>query len=47
MPSYSKTIQYLRRIMRNNWMLTRLETALFVAAVMLMAGGVVWATGIG
>ena len=33
--------------MRNNWELTRFETALFIAGVMLIAGGTVWATHIG
>jgi len=33
--------------MRNNWILTRLETAIFIAGVTLLAGGVVWATAIG
>jgi hypothetical protein len=33
--------------MRNDWTLTRLETALFVASVTLVAGGFVWAAGIG
>ena len=32
--------------MRNNWILTRLETMLFIAGVTLMAGGAVWATAI-
>ena len=29
---------------RNNWLMTRLETAMFLAGVTLMAGGAVWAT---
>ncbi len=33
--------------MRNNWILTRLETAIFVTGVSLLTGGVVWATVIG
>jgi hypothetical protein len=39
------TVQQLRRSMRNDWTLTRLETALFIASVMLVAGGFMWATG--
>ena len=31
---------------RNNWLMTRLETAMFLAGVTLMAGGAVWATAI-
>jgi hypothetical protein len=31
--------------MRNNWLMTRFETAMFITGVMLLAGGVVWATG--
>jgi hypothetical protein len=33
--------------MRGNWLMTRLETAMFIAGVMLLAGGAVWATTIG
>jgi hypothetical protein len=33
--------------MRNDWTLTRLETALFIAAATLAATGFVWAAGIG
>jgi hypothetical protein len=33
--------------MRNNWILTRLETAIFIAGVTLLAGGAMWATAIG
>jgi hypothetical protein len=33
--------------MRNNWILTRLETAIFIAGVTLLAGGAVWATAFG
>jgi hypothetical protein len=33
--------------MQNNWELTRFETALFIVGVMLIAGGTMWATGIG
>jgi len=33
--------------MRNNWILTRLETAIVITGVTLLAGGVVWATAIG
>ena len=33
--------------MRSNWLLTRAEAILFVAGIMLIAGGAVWATGIG
>ena len=32
--------------MRNNWELTRIETALVVVAVTLVAGGFAYATGI-
>ena len=32
--------------MRNNWILNRLETTLFIVGVTLMAGGAVWATAI-
>jgi hypothetical protein len=32
---------------RNNWLMTRLETAMFLAGVTLMGGGAVWATVIG
>ena len=31
--------------MRSDWTLTRLETALFIVGLMLVAGGTVWATG--
>jgi hypothetical protein len=43
----SAPLQLLRCRMRNNWELTGLETALFFAGVMLIAGGAVWATGLG
>jgi hypothetical protein len=33
--------------MRNNWILTRLETLMLIAGVTLVAGGVVWAAGFG
>ena len=33
--------------MRNDWKLTRLETALFITAATLAATGFVWAAGIG
>jgi hypothetical protein len=33
--------------MRYNWILTPAETVLFVAGITLIAGGAVWATGIG
>ncbi len=33
--------------MHNNWILTRLETAVFIAGVTLLAGGAMWATTIG
>jgi hypothetical protein len=33
--------------MRNNWILTRLETAIFFAGVALLTGGAMWATAIG
>ena len=32
--------------MRKNWLMTRFETAMFVAGVTLMAGGAMWAAGI-
>ena len=30
--------------MRNNWLMTKVETAMFITGVVLVAGGVVWAT---
>jgi hypothetical protein len=33
--------------MRNNWIMTRLETAIFITGVTLLAGGAVWAAAIG
>jgi hypothetical protein len=33
--------------MRSNWELTRLETALFILGVTLIASGCVWGAGIG
>ena len=33
--------------MRSDWVLTRLETALFFVGIALVASGFVWATGIG
>ena len=30
--------------MRNGWLMTRLETAIFIAGVTFLAGGAVWAT---
>jgi hypothetical protein len=33
--------------MRSNWLLTRAEAILFMAGIMLIAGGAVWAAGIG
>jgi hypothetical protein len=33
--------------MRNNWILTRLETTIFIAGVTLLAGGAMWVTAIG
>jgi hypothetical protein len=33
--------------MRNNWILTPLETAIFIAGVTLLAGGAMWAAAIG
>jgi len=33
--------------MRSNWLMTRLETAMFIAGVTLLAGGALWATAIG
>jgi hypothetical protein len=32
--------------MRNNWLMTRLETAMFLVGVTLMAGGAVWAAAV-
>ena len=31
--------------MRNNWLMTKAETAMFITGLALLAGGVVWATG--
>ena len=31
--------------MRNNWVLTRVETLMLIAGVTLVAGGAVWAAG--
>ena len=33
--------------MRNTWIMTRLETAIFITGVTLLAGGAVWAAAIG
>lgn len=33
--------------MRNDWTLTRLETALFITGVTIAAGGFMWAAGLG
>jgi hypothetical protein len=33
--------------MRSDWTMTRLETALFIAGVTLVASGFVWAAGVG
>jgi hypothetical protein len=33
--------------MRGDWTLTRLETGLFIAGATLMAGGFIWAAGLG
>ena len=33
--------------MRSDWLLTRAETILFMAGITLIAGGAVWAAGIG
>jgi hypothetical protein len=30
--------------MRNNWLMTKVETAMFITGVVLVAGGIVWAT---
>jgi hypothetical protein len=30
--------------MRNNWLMTKVETAMSITGVVLVAGGVVWAT---
>ncbi len=40
---YIRQSNYLGAPRRTDWTLTRLETALFIASMMLMAGGVVWA----
>ena len=32
--------------MRNGWLMTRLETAIFIAGITFLAGGAVWATAI-
>jgi hypothetical protein len=39
-------VKQLGRAMRNGWLMTRLETAIFIAGVMFLAGGAVWATAI-
>jgi hypothetical protein len=33
--------------MPDNWLLTRLETAIFITGVTLLTGGIMWATVIG
>jgi hypothetical protein len=33
--------------MRDGWILTRAETVIFIAGVVLLAGGCIWATAIG
>jgi hypothetical protein len=33
--------------MRNNWILTPVETVILIAGVALLAGGAMWATAIG
>jgi hypothetical protein len=33
--------------MRSDWTMTRLETALFITGITLMAGGFAWAAGTG
>jgi hypothetical protein len=33
--------------MRNNWILTKAETVIFIAGVTLLAGGAMWATAAG
>jgi len=33
--------------MRNNWTLTRAETILLIAGMTFIAGGAVWAAGLG
>jgi hypothetical protein len=33
--------------MRGDWMLTRAETVLFIAGIMFIASGAVWAAGMG
>jgi hypothetical protein len=33
--------------MRNNWILTRAETVIFIAGMTLLAGGAMWATAVG
>jgi hypothetical protein len=40
-------VQRLRRTMRNNWILTRAETILFIVGITFIAGGAVWAAGLG
>jgi hypothetical protein len=42
-----RTVRRLERSMSNDWTLTRLEMALFIAGVTLMASGFAWAAGIG
>jgi hypothetical protein len=37
----------LRRNMRGDWILTRAETMLFIVGISLIAGGAVWAAGLG
>jgi hypothetical protein len=40
---WSDTVQQLRRVMHKNWLMTRLETAIFVAGVTLLAtAGAMW-----
>lgn len=33
--------------MRNDWVLTRVETFMLIVGVLLVAGGAVWAAGLG
>ena len=35
----------MRRAMRNNWLMTKVETVMFITGVVLLAGGVMWVAG--
>ena len=39
-------VKQLRRSVRNGWLMTRSETAIFIAGVTLLAGAVVLATSL-